>query len=77
MSKDEETPGPAVLMLAVSAFILDLVAFCVALSSYPYSAGCDTSGYTGCTTLKAAIGLDGVLWFPAFDLSWLITYPGL
>lgn len=51
-----------VLLFVGTTFVLDLVAFCVALSTYPYSAGCDTSSYSGCTTLKAAIGLDGALW---------------
>ena len=43
--------------------MLDLVAFIVSLSSYPYTAGCDVSNMVGCQILKAAIGLDCVLWY--------------
>lgn len=34
----------------------------MALTSFPYSAGCDTNTSSGCQVLKAAIGVDGVLW---------------
>jgi hypothetical protein len=47
----------------ITAFALDLTAFILALSGFPYTAGCDSNGYSGCQTLKAAIGLDCVLWY--------------
>jgi len=62
VSKASDGPNIALFVFALSAFVLDLVAFIVGLNSYPYSSGCNTSAYSGCTTLKAAIGLDGALW---------------
>ena len=50
----------------IMAFIFDLVAFIVAMSNFPYTSGCDVSNYEGCQTLKAAIGLDCVLWYFPF-----------
>lgn len=50
------------VFLYIITFVFDLVAFIVALTNFPYSAGCGSSTYAGCQTLKAAIGLDCVLW---------------
>jgi len=58
---------PFAIFLRVIAVILDLVAFIVALTNFPYSAGCDTNGSSGCQVLKAAIGVDGVLWYVAHE----------
>lgn len=43
------------------AFGITLAAFIVALTHEPY-VSCGTSDYQGCEMLKAAIGIDGVLW---------------
>lgn len=51
------------LFFNITAFVLDLTAFILALSGFPYTAGCDSSDYSGCQTLKAAIGVDCVLWY--------------
>jgi hypothetical protein len=51
------------LFFNITAFILDLTAFILSLTGFPYTAGCDSSDYSGCQTLKAAIGLDCVLWY--------------
>jgi hypothetical protein len=45
------------------AFILGLVAFVVALTNYPYTAGCAVGNSEGCDTLKAAMGIDCALWY--------------
>jgi hypothetical protein len=58
---------PFAIFLRIVAVILDLVAFIVALTSFPYSAGCDTNTSSGCQVLKAAIGVDGVLWCVAHE----------
>ena len=52
---------PATAMYA-AAFILDLVTFIVALTTFPYSGVCGATFSLQCHGLKAAIGLDGVLW---------------
>ena len=75
MSQEQYGPHIGRFVFALSAFVLDLVAFIVALSNYPYSSGCNTSAYSGCTTLKAAIGLDGALWH-VFDHSPANEYTG-
>ena len=51
-----------VALLHVIAFGFDLAAFIVALTSHPYMGGCANSDSKGCVMLRAAIGLDGVLW---------------
>lgn len=44
-------------------FAFDLATFIVALTYPPYTTdNCATNPYKGCQILKAAIGLDGVLW---------------
>jgi len=53
---------PLAVILRVIAVILDLVAFIVALTNFPFSSGCSSNGSTGCQVLKAAIGIDGALW---------------
>jgi hypothetical protein len=54
---------PLAVILRVIAVILDLVAFIVALTNFPFSSGCSSNGSTGCQVLKAAIGIDGALWY--------------
>jgi len=44
-------------------FCFDLAVFIVALTYPPYTQGCSTSNYKGCQMERAAIGLDGVLWY--------------
>jgi hypothetical protein len=50
-------------VLHLLAFAFDLAVFIVALTYPPYIGGCATSTYKGCEMLKAAIGLDAVLWY--------------
>jgi hypothetical protein len=47
----------------VMAFGIDLAAFIVALTKFPYTPACVLSDFSGCQTLKAAIALDGVLMY--------------
>ena len=54
-------PIGMVALLHLVAFAITLAAFIVALTHVPYTA-CGDSDYQGCEMLKAAIGLDGVLW---------------
>jgi hypothetical protein len=51
-----------IALLHVVTFAFDLAVFIVALTFSPYTDGCATSDYKGCQMLKAAIGLDAVLW---------------
>ena len=51
-------------MLYAAVFILDLVSFIVAVSIEPYSGVCQEADYViQCRALRAAIALDGVLWY--------------
>jgi hypothetical protein len=45
------------------AFGIDLAAFIVALTGFPYNPTCVLLNFSGCIKLKAAIALDGVLWY--------------
>ena len=54
-------PIAVVAFLHFVGFAFDLAAFVVALTYPPYT-GCHNSEYKGCEMLKAAIGLDAVLW---------------
>jgi hypothetical protein len=51
-----------IAFLHAITFGFDLAAFIVALIYPPYTDGCANSDYKGCQMLKAAIGLDAVLW---------------
>jgi hypothetical protein len=51
-----------IAFLHTITFAFDLAVFIVALTYSPYTDGCATSDYKGCQMLKAAIGLDAVLW---------------
>ena len=54
---------PAVALYA-AAFLLALVSFIVAVRTEPYSGGCQGADYVlQCRALRAAIALDGVLWY--------------
>jgi len=65
---------PLAIILRIIAVILDLVAFIVALTNFPYSAGCSTNVSPGCQVLKGAIGVDGVLWYDVCAVrTWLIV----
>jgi hypothetical protein len=48
--------------LAFAAFVFDLATFIYALLNWPYTA-CGNSNSKPCETVKAAIGLDCVLWY--------------
>jgi hypothetical protein len=48
--------------LALVAFAFDLAAFIYALTNFPYDVCRGDDDYKGCKMLKAAIGLDCVLW---------------
>lgn len=50
-------------VLHIMALGIDLAAFIVALTEFPYNPTCVLSDSSGCQTLKAAIALDGVLWY--------------
>jgi hypothetical protein len=51
-----------IALLHTVTFAFDLAVFIVALMYPPYTDGCATSDDKGCQMLKAAIGLDAVLW---------------
>jgi hypothetical protein len=60
------------LFFNITAFAVDLTAFVLSLTGFPYTAGCDSSDYSGCQTLKAAIGLDCVLWYSQLSVVLMI-----
>jgi hypothetical protein len=49
--------------LHFAAFAFDLAVFVIALTYTPYVNGCSTSSYKGCEMERAAIAIDGVLWY--------------
>lgn len=56
--------GVPAVMLFAAAFILALVSFIVAVRTEPYSGVCQEADYViQCRALRAAIALDGVLWY--------------
>ena len=50
-------------ILHFMALGIDLAAFIVALTGFPYNPTCVISNFSSCQKLKAAIALDGVLWY--------------
>jgi len=54
-------PVTGVALLHLVGFAITIAAFIVAMSHFPYTT-CTGSDYKGCELLRAAIGMDGVLW---------------
>jgi hypothetical protein len=52
-----------VALIHTITFGFDLAVFIVALTYPPYTEGCANSSTKGCHILRAAIGLDGALWY--------------